>query len=260
MILNIFPIFCCTILMSAGQAQLTSFSVHQGLTMDARIIGNFKVPPGSLPIIPLICLIFIIPMYERLFIPFARRITGIPTGITYLQRIGAGIFVASAAMAGAGFVEVKRKELAQRLGMLDAMPGVRSLPMNILWLAFQQSLYGISEMFTNTGLQEFFYAEAPKALRSVSTTFVQLSMGIGFFLSTAVVTLVNRVTKEIAGEGWLEGNNLNRNHLERFYWFVSLLGAINFLVFLFFALRYKYVSDSYNSHTNDKEEGNLNQS
>ncbi|RWR97421.1 protein NRT1/ PTR FAMILY 4.5-like protein [Cinnamomum micranthum f. kanehirae] len=153
MFLSIFPVFCCTILMSAGQAQMTSFSIHQGLTMGARIIGDFKVPPGSLPLIPVVSLIFIIPMYERFFIPFARKITGVPTGITYLQRIGGGLFLAMVAMAAAEFVEVRRKELAKSLGMLDAVPGVQSLPMNILWLAFQQAIYSVSEMFTNTGLQ-----------------------------------------------------------------------------------------------------------
>ena len=66
-------------------------------------------------------------------------------------------------------------------------------------------------------------------------------MALGYYLSTVVVNIVNGATKGITRSGgWLVGNNINRNHLNLFYWLLSMLSLINFLVYLFVARRYKY--------------------
>lgn len=96
-------------------------------------------------------------------------------------------------------------------------------------------------MFTYVGLLEFFYSEAPKALKSLSTCFLWCSMALGYFCSTVLVKMVNRATKGITRSGgWLAGNNINRNHLNLFYWLLSILSLINFSVYLFASWRYKY--------------------
>lgn len=96
-------------------------------------------------------------------------------------------------------------------------------------------------MFTYVGLLEFFYCEAPKALKSISTCFLWSSMALGYFFSTIIVKIVNEATKEITRSGgWLAGNNLNRNHLNLFYLLLAALSTINFIVYLFVARRYTY--------------------
>ncbi|RVW21327.1 MACPF domain-containing protein CAD1 [Vitis vinifera] len=68
------PIFCCTIIMTLCLAQLQTFSIEQGLTMDTRVANSFNIPPASLPILPVIFMIILIPVYDRIFVPYARAL------------------------------------------------------------------------------------------------------------------------------------------------------------------------------------------
>ncbi|KAL5053713.1 hypothetical protein RYX36_034395 [Vicia faba] len=240
-ILSVIPIFCCTIIMTLCLAQLQTFSVQQGFTMKTRIAKHFNIPPASLPIIPVAFLLILIPFYDQICVPLLRKLTGIPTGVTHLQRIGVGLVLSSISMAIAAIIEVKRKNVARDNNMLDAIPGVQPLPFSIFWLSFQYFVFGIADMFTYVGLLEFFYSEAPKGLKATSTCFLWCSMAIGYFLSSIMVQLVNRATKNItASGGWLAGNNINRNHLNLFYLLLSLLSLVNFFVYLVVSKRYKY--------------------
>ncbi|XP_024028505.1 protein NRT1/ PTR FAMILY 4.5 [Morus notabilis] len=235
------PIFGCTIIMTLCLAQLQTFSIQQAQTMDKSINSNFEIPAASLPILPVAFLIVIIPFYDRIAVPFIRKFTGVPTGITHLQRIGVGLVLSAISMAVAAILEVKRKAVAREHNLLDANPKTQPLPISIFWLSFQFFIFGIADMFTYVGLLEFFYSEAPKALKSLSTCFLWCSMALGYFCSTVLVKMVNRATKGITRSGgWLAGNNINRNHLNLFYWLLSILSLINFSVYLFAAWRYKY--------------------
>ncbi|KAG9448149.1 hypothetical protein H6P81_014277 [Aristolochia fimbriata] len=240
-ILGMVPIFLSTIIMSTCLAQLQTFSIQQGITMDTSITRGFSIPPATLPIIPIIFMIIIIPVYDRVFVPFARRITGHPTGITHLQRIGVGLVLASISMAAAAIVEVKRKRVAEDHGMLDALPVIQPLPITTFWLSFQYFIFGIADLFTYVGLLEFFYSEAPKGLKSLSTCFLWCSIAFGYFFSTILVQVVNQATKNhTTSRGWLAGNNINRNHVNLFYWLLSILSLINFFNYLYWAHRYEY--------------------
>ncbi|GAU48455.1 hypothetical protein TSUD_383520, partial [Trifolium subterraneum] len=239
-LLSMVPIFCCTIIMTLCLAQLQTFSIMQGYTMDTSFTKHFNIPPASLPIIPIMFLIIIVPLYDRVFVPVVRKFTGVPTGVTHLQRIGVGLVLASISMAVASIVEVKRKRVANDNNMLDAFPVLQPLPISTFWLSFQYFIFGIADMFTYIGLLQFFYSEAPKGLKSTSTCFLWTSMALGYFLSTIVVKCINGATKHSKSGGWLEGNNINRNHLNLFYLFLSVVSLLNFFVYLFVSRRYKY--------------------
>lgn len=241
-LLNMVPIFCCTIIMTLCLAQLQTFSIEQGMTMDTSITNNFQIPPASLPIIPVAFLIILVPFYDQIVVPFIRKFTGIPTGITYLQRVGVGLILSSLSMAVAGIVEVKRKRVARDNGMLDFIPLLQPpIPISVFWLSFQYFIFGIADMFTYVGLLEFFYSQVPKDLKSISSCFLWTSMSLGYFLSTIMVKIVNGATKDwTKSGGWLAGNNINRNHLNLFYWLLASLSLINFCVYLFVSKRYKY--------------------
>ncbi|KAM1959262.1 hypothetical protein FF1_004768 [Malus domestica] len=240
-LLGLVPIFCCTIIMTLCVAQLQTFSIQQALTMDTSITKHFKIPPASLPIIPLVFLIIIIPVYDRVFVPIASKFTGIPSGITHLQRIGVGLVLSCVSMGVAGIMEVKRKDVAREHNMLLARPVLQPLPISTFWLSFQYFIFGIADMFTYVGLLEFFYSEAPKGLKSISTCFLWSSMALGYFFSTILVKIVNNATKgNTKSGGWLAGNNINLNHLNLFYWLLSLMSLINFFIYVFVTKRYKY--------------------
>lgn len=239
-VLAMVPIFCSAIIMGTCLAQLQTFSMVQGSTMDTTLGPHFKMPVASMLIIPLGLLIFAVPIYEQLFVPLARRLTGIPTGITYLQRVGVGLVLSIVSMVIAAVVEAQRKKVATRNGMLDMIVGVQHLPMSCFWLAPQFAVFGIADMFTYVGLMEFFYSQAPAALKSMSSSFLWCSLSLGYFMSTIIVKAVNAATRRsTASGGWLAGS-INRNHLDLFFWLLAVLSTLNLFNYLFWARWYKY--------------------
>ncbi|ONI04107.1 hypothetical protein PRUPE_6G303000 [Prunus persica] len=229
------PILFSTIIMNTCLAQLQTFSVQQGNAMN-RYLGSFEVPAPSIPVIPLLFMSILIPIYEFFFVPFARKITNHPSGITQLQRVGVGLVLSAISMAVAGIVEVKRKNQVHK----DI-----TKPISLFWLSFQYAIFGIADMFTLVGLLEFFYKEAPAGMKSLSTSFTWLSLAFGYFLSSIFVDVINAVTKRIAPskQGWLHGIDINKNNVHLFYWFLAILSCINFANYLYWASWYKYKTD-----------------
>lgn len=92
-------------------------------------------------------------------------------------------------------------------------------------------------MFTYVGQLEFFYDEATDGTRSLGSALFLSELGIGSWLSTAIVKIIERAT---GGEekGWLR-NNLNHSRLDYFYWLLAVISATNFLAYLVVAWKYK---------------------
>jgi peptide/histidine transporter 3/4 len=240
------PILLSTTLMNTCLAQLQTVSVQQGILMDTKL-GSFDVPAASIPVIPLVFMSFLVPVYEFAFVPFMRKTTGHPNGITQLQRVGVGLVLSVISMGIAGVVEVKRKHELNEHGH----------KISLFWLSIHYSIFGVADMFTLVGLMEFFYSEAPAGMRSLSTSFSWMSLSIGYYLSTVFVEVTNSVSGRFTSNkmGWLEGKDMNKNHIEYFYWFLAILNLINFGNYLFWAKWYKYKKDV--SSTVDIEEKNL---
>lgn len=237
MMLKVVPIWASTILVWTALSQMETFSVEQGATMDHKITSNFSFPPASLSIFELVNVLVLLPMYDRFLVPFMRRFSGHPQGITMLQRIGVGMLFSTSAMVVAALVERKRVQVAAANGLLDR-PDV-TIPMSIFWLIPQYFLRGSTEIFTQIGQLEFFYNEAPERMRSLGTAIYLSTIACGFLLSSVLVTFVNKVTQQGGSPSWLT-DNLNRSRLDYFYLVLAGLSFGNFLIFLFCAVRYKY--------------------
>ncbi|XP_050253541.1 protein NRT1/ PTR FAMILY 4.3 [Quercus robur] len=229
-IISVIPIFACTIIFNTILAQLQTFSVQQGSTMNTRISSSFHIPPASLQSIPYILLIFVVPLYETVFVPIARRFTGRDSGISPLQRVGIGLFIATFSMVSAAMVEKKRRNVALHLNET----------LSIFWIAPQFLIFGLSEMFTAVGLIEFFYKQSLEGMQSFLTAMTYCSYSFGFFLSSLLVSLVNKITSSSSSGGWLSENDLNKDRLDLFYWLLAALSLINFFNYLFCSKWYSY--------------------
>ncbi|KAF5739951.1 protein NRT1/ PTR FAMILY 4.5-like [Tripterygium wilfordii] len=193
-------------------------------------------PAASIPVIPLVFMCILLPAYEFLFVPFARKISHHSSGITQLQRVGVGLVLSAISMAVAGIVEGKRRDQAKKeIGN----------PISVFWLSFQDGIFGIADVFTLVGLLEFFYKEAPACMRSPSTSFTFLSLSFGYMLSSVFVDVINAITKRVAPskKGWIEGTKLNENNLNMFYRFLAILSCLNFINYLFCSSWYKYKAE-----------------
>ncbi|XP_030511367.1 protein NRT1/ PTR FAMILY 4.3 [Rhodamnia argentea] len=224
-LLSILPIFACTIVFNTILAQLQTFSVQQGSSMNTRLGHSFRIPPASLQSIPYLMLIFLVPLYDALFVPFARRLTGCESGISPLQRIGFGLFLATFSMVAAALMEQKRREEAVGHGEI----------ISIFWITPQFLIFGLSEMFTAVGLIEFFYKQSSNGMQAFLMAITYCSYSFGFYFSSLLVSLVNKVTASNGESGWLGENDLNKDRLDLFYWLLAVLSFLNFLNYLFWS-------------------------
>ncbi|GMH00347.1 hypothetical protein Nepgr_002186 [Nepenthes gracilis] len=236
-ILRLFPIWATSLVYAIVFAQPSTFFTKQGATMDRSIGTAFSVPAASLQAFISLSAILFIPIYDRIFVPVARALTGNPSGITMLQRIGAGLFISIISMIVAALVELKRLETAFKYKLID-LPEV-TVPMSVWWLVPQDVLLGIANVFTIVGLQEFFYDQVPKQLKSVGLSLYMSIIGIGSLLSSCAVSFINGVTTGDGRDSWF-ADNLNRAHLDYFYWLLAGLSAVGLALFIYFAKSYVY--------------------
>lgn len=151
--------------------------------------------------------------------------------------MGVGLFVSIFATASAAIVERKRRDD-------PTLPAV-----SVFWLVPQFFLIGSAEVFTYVGQLEFFYDEATDGTRSISSAMFLSEIGIGSWLSTATVKIIGRFT---GGEerGWLR-NDLNKSKLDYFYWILTLINGVNFVVYVLVAWSYKGRGKASNSVSDD---------
>ncbi|GER37821.1 major facilitator superfamily protein [Striga asiatica] len=236
-VLRLIPIWVTCLAYAIVFSQSSTLFTKQGATMDRHITTNFEIPPASLQSLISFSIVVFILVYDRILVPFARSVSNNPSGISMLQRIGTGIFLSLISMTSAAIVEQKRLKTAFDHGLVDFPEA--TVPMSVWWLAPQYSLFGISEAFTMVGLQEFFYDQVPSDLRSVGLALYLSIFGIGSFISSFLISIIEKATGGPGRDGWFS-NNLNRAHLDYFYWLLAGLSAAAFAAYLYFAKSYIY--------------------
>ncbi|CAN1349020.1 Protein NRT1/ PTR FAMILY 5.1 [Linum perenne] len=92
------------------------------------------------------------------------------------------------------------------------------------------------------GLMEFFYDQSPEEMRSLGTTFFTSGIGVGNFLNSFLVTVVDKATAGGGGDGggrWI-GNDLNESRLDYYYGFLLVLSGLNLGAFVWASSWYVY--------------------
>ncbi|GJN29171.1 hypothetical protein PR202_gb17368 [Eleusine coracana subsp. coracana] len=90
-------------------------------------------------------------------------------------------------------------------------------PMSIFWLLPQY---------------EFFYTRVPAAMRTVGIALYLSVFGVGSFLGAFLITALEMATaKDGDGRGWFS-DDPKEAHLDKYYWFLTLLSSVSFVVFL----------------------------
>ncbi|CAL5094274.1 unnamed protein product [Urochloa decumbens] len=217
-------------------AQVNTLFVKQGTTLD-RTVGGVRIPAASLGSFITVSMLLSIPLYDRVLVPLARRRTGDPRGITLLQRLGAGCAIQVLVVACAYGVEARRMRVIR--SVRGGTAAGETVPMSIFWMLPQYVLMGVGDVFSSVGILEFFYDQSPDAMRSLGTTFFTSGLGVGNFLNSLLVTLVDRVTSRGGGKSWI-GDNLNDSHLDYYYVFLLVLSVLNTAAFVWVAMRYQY--------------------
>ncbi|KAE8725907.1 hypothetical protein F3Y22_tig00008013pilonHSYRG00197 [Hibiscus syriacus] len=107
------------------------FVIQQARTMDRHLSPSFEIPPASLSVFSILTMLSGLVLYERIFVPLARRFTGHPSGVTCLQRMGIGFVINIVATIISSLVETKRKSVAAHHNLLDDPRAI--VPISVFW-------------------------------------------------------------------------------------------------------------------------------
>ncbi|THU60259.1 hypothetical protein C4D60_Mb07t10750 [Musa balbisiana] len=247
-VLRLIPIWLTTILYSVVFTQMASLFVEQGAAMDGTVAG-FRIPPASMSAFDIVSVAAFILFYRRLLNPLVSRLRKDARGLTELQRMGAGLILAIMAMASAGTVEVQRLRSVCR-GCDD------DSSLSILWQIPQYALIGASEVFMYVGQLEFFNGQAPDGLKSFGSALCMTSISLGNYVSSLLVTAVMEITGKGDRPGWIPAN-LNRGHMDRFYFLLASLTAADFAVFVACAIWYRSIKLEDSDEVDDDENCNV---
>ncbi|KAL3845663.1 hypothetical protein ACJIZ3_003066 [Penstemon smallii] len=219
-ILRLIPIWCTCLGFAIVYSQLSTLFLKQASTMDRYITSNLQIPAASLQSFPI-----------------ARTITTKPLGISMLQRIGTGLVLSMVTMIIAALIERERLAIAKEYGLIDKPKA--TVPMSVWWMAPQYIVFGIAEVFTFVGLQEFFYDQVPCELGSIGLALYLSIFGIGNFISSFLVSFIEKSTTGHGQEGWFS-DNLNRAHLDYFYLVLAGISLFSMVAYVYFAKNYVY--------------------
>lgn len=86
-------------------------------------------------------------------------------------------------------------------------------------------------------------------MQSFLTAMTYCSYSFGFFLSSVLVSLINKITSTSSKSGWLSNNSLDKDRLDLFYWLLAVLSLLNFFNYLFWSKWYSH--DEANSEKED---------
>ncbi|CAI0399238.1 unnamed protein product [Linum tenue] len=241
-VVRVLPIWVSGIIYYLAIAQQGTYAIFQANQADRRM-GNtkFQVPAATYGVFLMLSLTAFIPVYDRVLVPFLRRLTGKEGGITILQRLGVGVLISVLSMLVSGVVEEQRRRIAltrPTLGMSDRNRGEIS-SMSAFWLVPQFVLAGLAEVFGAVGQVEFYYKQFPENMRSVAGALNYCGIAAGSYLSTALIQLVHRTTEGAPTGNWLP-EDLNKGRLDYYYYLVGGLGVLNFGYFLWCSSGYRY--------------------
>lgn len=232
-IARLLPIWVMLLMFAVNFQQPLTFFTKQGMWMHHRIGTSFVVPPAMLQSTITISIILLMPLYDKMLVPLLRVITREEKGITVLQRIGIGMFLSIVAMFIATLVESKRLYECRE----------RGIDLTIFWLLPQYVLLGASDVFTVVGMNEFFYSEVPKTMRTIGIALYSSVFGFGSFLGAFLIDILQVVTAvgDSNKGGWLS-DDPREARLDKYYLFLAILSCISFIVFTYLSRYYNSTS------------------
>ncbi|XP_074343905.1 protein NRT1/ PTR FAMILY 1.1-like [Apium graveolens] len=227
-VIRVLPLWSTSIMIAININQ-GSFGYFQANSMNRKLIGDFKIPPGSFGLFTVGALFIWILVYDRILLPLASKVKGKAVHIGVKERMGIGLVLSFLAMTISAIVEHIRHKRAIKQGLLNNPTGV--LNMSAYWLVPQHVLSGLAEAFNAIAQTEFYYSEFPKNMSSIATCLFGFGMGVASLLASLILSTVNDVTSKGGKASWVS-TNINRGHYESYYWLLAVMSFINIFYFM----------------------------
>lgn len=201
---------------------------------------EFEIPAGSFGVFTVLTLTIWVALYDRALVPLLSRYTGQPTGLSPVFRMGSGLIFSCVSMAISAITETIRRNKAIDEGFKDDPKAV--INMSAMWFVPQFALMVVAEALNVVGQIEFIYTLFPKSMSSFSAAIYSVGLAVSSLIGSLLVSVVDGVTSAGGNTSWLS-RNINRGHLDYYYWLITFLNIINFLYFLFICRFYEHHHD-----------------
>lgn len=119
-----------------------------------------------------------------------------------------GLVLSTIGMGTAALCERKRLAVAKANG------GSNPLHISVFFFLPQFILVGSANAFIYTGQLDFFITESPKGMKTTGTGLFVSALSFGFFFSSLLVSIVNKVTG--GKDGWL-ASSINNERLDTYF-------------------------------------------
>lgn len=153
--------------------------------------------------------------------------------------IAVSLILAVLCCVTAAKVESHRLDIVKRHGLLDKPDDI--IPMSVFWLLPQFVLLGAVHGMYENSIASFFGIYFTPLLKTYMLFFGAFVHGLGCIGSILLVHVVSNITERGGEPGWFQAT-LNRSRLDNYFWFMSVLMAINLLLFLVMRVCYMWCS------------------
>ncbi|XP_016117616.1 solute carrier family 15 member 5-like [Sinocyclocheilus grahami] len=231
-LVKLFPLFGLQLLYRACITQIPSGYYLQTMHSNLKLNG-FLLPVAVMKVISILPVLILAPLLELLNTCYQSPKKILPSPATFII-MGHACAALSALLAGIS--EIHRKNYPQVEQTLSGKV-LHVSSMTCFQLTPQYILLGVAEAFVTPACSLISFCLTPSNLRGVSLHFLTLSYGGGCFLGAFLVHFLYFVSG-----GNFYPNNLSSGNMERFFFTLATLMAINTLVFWRISQRYTDLS------------------
>ncbi|XP_016329856.1 solute carrier family 15 member 5-like [Sinocyclocheilus anshuiensis] len=231
-LVKLFPLFGLQLLYQACITQIPSGYYLQTIHSNLKLNG-FLLPVAVMKVISILPVLILAPLLELLNTCYQSPKKILPSPATFIT-MGHACAALSALLAGIS--EIHRKNYPQVEQTLSGKV-LHVSSMTCFQLTPQYILLGVAEAFVTPACFLISFCLTPSNLRGVSLHFLTLSYGGGCFLGAFLIHILYFVSG-----GNFYPNNLSSGNMERFFFTLATLMAINTLVFWRISQRYADLS------------------
>ncbi|XP_015208254.2 solute carrier family 15 member 5 [Lepisosteus oculatus] len=232
-LVKLFPLFALQLAYRACVTQIPSGYYIQTMNSNLNING-FLLPIAAMNVVSILPLLVFAPVLECIASCSLALQKG---GLSPTALIFAGHLCAAVSAIAAGLLEIHRKGFPTMEQVLSGKV-LHVSSMICFQLVPHYILLGVAEALVTPACSLISFRLAPGSVRGISMNFLTLSYGGGCFLGALVIQLVY-----VLSGGTCFPNSLSNGHLERFFFLLASLMAINAAIFWKVSYRYSDLSE-----------------
>uniref|UniRef100_A0A6B2LN14 Major facilitator superfamily (MFS) profile domain-containing protein n=1 Tax=Arcella intermedia TaxID=1963864 RepID=A0A6B2LN14_9EUKA len=153
-----------------------------------------------------------------------------------MNRVAVGLLLATMAMVYSGCVEVYRMKLIRDGQVVSQHVGgqfVEAADLSVVVQAPAFFIIGAGEVLACVTALEYVYQNSPPSMKSMVLAFNSLMNASGHYLGSLLILIINALSSPI----WI-GEDPNQSHLEYYLFVLSIIGFINFFIYLSVSMHY----------------------